>query len=176
MRWVLGIAGVLVLVVVVVAAIGLVLPKGHVASAAARYRASPDTVWAALTDVPGLASWRADLTKVETLPDRDGRRAWRETGKDGTVTYETVETDPPRRLVTRIADTGLPFGGSWTYELTPVDGGTRLTITERGEVYNPIFRFMARFVFGYTATMTGVLQSLGRKFGEDVRPEPSAAA
>ena len=41
------------------------------------------------------------------------------------------------------------------------------TITENGEIYNPFFRFMARFVFGYTATMETYLKALGKKFGED---------
>ena len=46
--------------------------------------------------------------------------------------------------------------------------GTRLTITERGEVYNPIFRFLSRFVFAQTATMESFLRGLGGKFGETV--------
>jgi hypothetical protein len=43
-----------------------------------------------------------------------------------------------------------------------------LTITERGQISNPVFRFMARYVFGYHATMQEYLASLGRKFGEPV--------
>ena len=59
----------------------------------------------------------------------------------------------------------------WTYELTPADSGTLLTITESGEVYNPIFRFISRFVIGHTGTMEGVLRALGTKHGETVTPE-----
>ena len=44
--------------------------------------------------------------------------------------------------------------------LEPTDAGTRVTITENGEIYNVFFRFMARFVFGYTATMDRVLDAL----------------
>ncbi len=43
--------------------------------------------------------------------------------------------------------------------------GTRLTITENGEVYNPIFRFMSRFVFGHTATMDQFLSDLKKRVG-----------
>ena len=60
----------------------------------------------------------------------------------------------------RIADPELPFGGTWTYELKPEGTGTRLVITERGEVYNPIFRFMSRFVFSRTATMEKMVADL----------------
>jgi hypothetical protein len=63
------------------------------------------------------------------------------------------------------------LGGTWTYELHPEFAGCRLTITEHGEVYNPIFRFFARFVFGHYATLESFLGALGQRFGEDVTIE-----
>jgi hypothetical protein len=60
----------------------------------------------------------------------------------------------------RIADPDLPFGGTWTYRLTPKGSGTRLAITEHGEVYNPLFRFVSRFVFGHTATVDRFIAAL----------------
>lgn len=176
MRWVIGIVGVVVLVVLAVVVVGMLLPKNHVASATARYRATPEQLWSAIYNVRALPTWRPGLTKVDILPDRNGHLTWRETGKDGTVTYEAIESEPPHRLVGKIADEKLPYGGTWTYEIAPEEGGTRLTITERGEIYNPVFRFMARFVFGYTSTMESVLRALGRKHGEEVTPEASRAA
>jgi uncharacterized protein YndB with AHSA1/START domain len=171
MRWVLGAVGAVVVVVAAVVVVGMLLPRSHVASVSASYRASPDALWTTLTDIPALPTWRPDLTRVEPLPDREGRRRWRETTKSGTVTYEVMEAEPPQRLVARIADEGLPYGGTWTYEILPAEGGSRLTITERGEIYNPLFRFMARYVFGYTSGMEAVLRALGRKHGEEVEPE-----
>jgi hypothetical protein len=41
----------------------------------------------------------------------------------------------------------LPFGGAWTLEVKPVAAGTELTITEDGEIYNPIFRVLSKVVF-----------------------------
>jgi len=171
MRWVLGIGGLLVLVVLTICAIGYMLPKSHVASASARFAAAPDSIWTSLTDVPAFPTWRPSLSRVELLPDENGERGWRELGKHDAVTYRVVESVPPRRLVTRIADQNLPYGGTWTYDLAPDRSGTRLTITENGEVYNPIFRFVSRFVLGYTSTMDGVLRALGAKHGEKVSPE-----
>jgi len=176
MRWVLGIVGLLVVLVVVVVAIGYTLPQSHVASSSATYRASPDSLWASLTEVAAFPTWRKGITRVEPLPDENGQRGWREHGGGDVVTYRIVEANPPRRLVSRIADQNLPYGGSWTYELTPAGSGTRLTITERGEIYNPVFRFVARFMLGYTATMDGVLRALGTKHGETVAPEPATAS
>jgi hypothetical protein len=74
---------------------------------------------------------------------------------------------PDRMLVGRIANTDLPFGGAWTYELTPAgEGLTTLRITEDGEVYNPIFRFVSRFVMGHEATMKQYLGAVGTRFAE----------
>ena len=76
-------------------------------------------------------------------------------------------TVPDRLLVGRIADANLPFGGSWTYELAPrAAGQTSLTITEDGEVYNPIFRFVSRFVMGHSATINQYLSDVGKRFPE----------
>jgi len=61
-----------------------------------------------------------------------------------------------------IASKDLPFGGRWEYDVAPDGNGSRLTITERGEVYNPIFRFMARFIFGYTKTIEEYQAALDR--------------
>jgi uncharacterized protein YndB with AHSA1/START domain len=171
MRWVLLIAGLLVLAILVVCVIGYMLPQSHVASASARFAAAPDSIWVSLTDVPAFPKWRPGVSRVELLSDDNGQRGWRELGKHDAVTYRVVESVPARRLVTRIADQNLPYGGSWTYELAPDGSGTRLTITERGEVYNPIFRFVSRFIMGYTATMEGMLRALGTKHGETVTPK-----
>jgi hypothetical protein len=69
-------------------------------------------------------------------------------------------------LVVRIADPKLPFGGTWTYEIAPIPKGSSLRIREDGEVYNPLFRFLSRFVFGHSATIDAYLKSLAKKFGE----------
>jgi hypothetical protein len=73
---------------------------------------------------------------------------------------------PQRRLVGKITDRKLPFGGTWTFEIAPVPEGATLRITENGFVSNPVFRFMSRFVFGYTDEMEKYLRSLAKKFGE----------
>jgi hypothetical protein len=46
-----------------------------------------------------------------------------------------------------------------------------LHITEDGEVYNPLFRFMQRVIFGPYGTLERYQRDLGRKFGDTVVPE-----
>jgi hypothetical protein len=169
----IGIVGGLAALVGLMALAGRRLPQGHVAARRARFRQTPKALWAVLTDVEAFPSWRSDLKRIERLPDRDGRPAWCEVGRHGRITFEQVAAEAPARLVGRIADPKLPFGGTWTYEIAPADGGSTVTITERGEIYNPVFRFLARYLFGYHATLENYLKALGKKFGEAVVPEPA---
>ena len=155
------ILGVIVALVLLLVAVGYALPVAHVATRDARLPVSPDRVFAAIRDVERFPSWRSDVKAVEVLATSPALR-WRERGSNGDIVFELEAADPPRRMVTRIADRSLPFGGAWTYELSPQEGGTRVVITEHGEVYNPLFRFMSRFVFGHTATIERYLEDLGK--------------
>jgi uncharacterized protein YndB with AHSA1/START domain len=162
----------LIVVAVMAAAVafaGWRLPQSHEASRQATFNAPPDAVWTAITDVEAFPSWRTDVKTVQRLPDRDGRKVWVEQGRSGRITMAVDRAEPPRLLVLRIADPDLPFGGTWTYEIAAAPGGSTLRITERGEIYNPIFRFMARFVFGYEATMAAYLQALDARLRAGMR-------
>jgi hypothetical protein len=64
--------------------------------------------------------------------------------------------------VTRIVGE-TAFGGTWTMAVERTPSGSRLTITERGEVYNPIFRTLSKFVFGHTSTMESCLKAAAKK-------------
>ena len=161
MKWILIGALVLAGVLIVVVVIGALLPKQHVASRSITLNASPDTVWNLISGPP---AWRPDVKSYQELPPQNGHRVWRETDKHGqTITYEAIETSAPTRLVTKIADPKLPFGGTWTYEIAQNGAGSSLTITENGEVYNPVFRFVSRFVMGHTATIDAYLKALQAK-------------
>jgi uncharacterized protein YndB with AHSA1/START domain len=160
----LFIVGAAIACLVLVAAIaGYALPKAHVASRNARLAAAPERVFAVLTDVDRYPAWRSDVRTVEVIAREPLR--WREHGSNGAITFEVQESSAPTRLVTRIADTSLPFGGTWTFALSAAaERGTAVTITENGEVHNPIFRFMSRFVFGHSATVERYLSDLRRQF------------
>jgi hypothetical protein len=160
-RTALVLLAVLCIMVAIVAVVGYALPQNHVASREAMVSATPEEVFAVLQDIEAYPKWRSDVTKVEVLA-RDPVPRWRERGSNGTITFEMQEAQRATRMVGRIADTSLAFGGSWTYVLTPDATGTRVSITENGEIYNPIFRFMSRFVFGQTATLDRYLADLVR--------------
>jgi len=167
MKLVLMIAIAVVLVIGAVAAIGAMLPKRHVASRSAVFHAGREPLYAL---VAGTQTWRPDVKACEAM-EKDGRRFQRETDKHGhTILYE-VEEPGPDRIVRRIASEDLPYGGRWTVTFAPKDDGTQVRITEEGEVYNPIFRFVSKFILGQTASIDAYLKAMGAAVGEDARIE-----
>jgi uncharacterized protein YndB with AHSA1/START domain len=174
MKWAFIIIGSLVGLVVLIAIVGAMLPRDHVASMTTTIPAPADRVWAALIDVGAYPTWRSDVQRVEILSQPPAPLSWREHSKQGAMTLAVESFEPPRRMVARIADKGLPFGGAWEYVVAPDSADrakTRVTVTERGYVSNPIFRFVSRFVMGHYSTLDSYLRALGRKFGGEVTPE-----
>ena len=164
------ILGAAILLTAIVAIVGSRLPKEHKATRSILLRQSPESVYAVIRDFGSAPSWRSDLKSIEVHEQANGKVHFREHGSNGTVNYELSEDIPDQKLVSRILDTDLGYSGKWTYELIPEGGGTRVRITEDGEVSNVIFRFMSRYVFGQTATLDAYLTSLAKRFGEDAKP------
>jgi uncharacterized protein YndB with AHSA1/START domain len=154
-------------IVLIVLLVGWSLPVKHTATGEATFKSSPDSLYQVITDVDRFPQWRSSVKSAERLPDGAGKKRFREVGSDGTILYEVDSAVPGQRLVTKIADRSLPFGGSWTFELIPRGDSTTLRITEDGEVYNPIFRFVSRFVFGHTATIDKYLADVRKVTGNN---------
>jgi hypothetical protein len=165
MKWVLIILGILAFLIALAAAVGAMTPRDHHATRKARFKQPPEALYQAIA---GPSGWRSDVKGFGQLADG---KWWEQDSHGQKITYELVEDSPPVRRVVRIADRTLPFGGTWTFEIARVDGGADLRVSEDGEIYNVIFRFMARFFFGYTSTIEGYLRDLGKKFGEAVAIE-----
>ncbi len=161
----------LVLLIAIVVLIGALLPRDHVATRAATFRQPPEKLFAVVRDFAALPTWRADVKSVELLPPHDGTVRYREVTRHGPIAYRVKEERVGERLVMEIADDNLPYGGTWTFEFGRTGNGATVRITERGFVKPALFRFLARFVFGYTTSLEQYLRALGKKFGEDVTPQ-----
>ncbi len=170
MNWLLPAIAALVVMAGLVALIGTTLPVKHRATRKARYRASPEALYAVIAGPP---DWRTGVRSFGVLPEKDGRRQWWEEDTHGQkITFELVEDVPARRLAIRMADPNLPFGGTWSFDIAPAPGGgAELRITEDGEIYNVVFRFLARYFFGYTASIEGYLRDLAVKFDDTIAIE-----
>jgi hypothetical protein len=150
----------------VIAVVGLFLPRKHTASRAASFRAAPVVVYGVISDVARGAEWRPGITAIDMLSEGDQGVRFREHGPNGAITFRVEDAVPGKTFVTRIDDTDLAFGGAWTFALEPSGAGTSLTITEDGEIYNPIFRVLSRFFFSPTKTMEVYLAALKTRLGE----------
>jgi hypothetical protein len=167
LKLLLAAVGILLLTLVAILGIGAALPRFHEVSRTAQVEQPPDVIWAAITGTP---NWRRNVKKYDVLPPLNGRRHWREIDQHGTaITYVEERAEKPHLLVTRIADDNLPFGGTWTYEIKPMQDGSTVTITERGEVKNPIYRFVSKFVIGQGATLEEYLRALSARFGQPLK-------
>ncbi len=162
-RWIVFVGVAVVGLIVTALAWGTRLPVAHVAQVGRVVPGSPNEVWRAITDVRAFPEWRPDVDRVEVIGEDDGSVSWTERGSGGALSFETVERLPPQRLVTRILPEGQAFGGTWTYALRAQEGGTWVEIREDGEIYNPIFRVVARYLIGYEGTAERYLDALARR-------------
>jgi hypothetical protein len=133
------IAIVIVGLVAVVVGIGSMLPRTHKASRTLRVKRSPADVWPVVMQV----------TQASDVP------------------VDVLDSRPPNRLVTRVTEKEKNFGGTWTIDFAPVDGGSTVTVTEDGWVANPVFRFVSRLIIGHHATMDGMLKQVAKTLNEE---------
>jgi hypothetical protein len=175
-RWTGTIFFALVFIFLTIAGIGTTLPVDHHAWCTAAYRRSVPFLFAAVEADDTSVNWRSSIKSAVLLSGRGPSAVWRETDAYGkTLTFRTLADDGKSKLVRQIDfEPGSAFAGTWTYMFLP--GGlmaghrrynlTVLTITEDGQIYNPVFRFMGRYVVGYTQSMRTYLLDLGRMAAE----------
>lgn len=148
-----------------VLAVGWSLPEHHIARGQRIVGASPQAVWDRITDFEHAVDWRSGLESVTNVSGREVA-TYEEQSEFGVIRFEVVESVAPERLRTRVIENS-DFGGTWTYELRTVDGGTDVSITEDGEIFNPLFRVITRFVLGYDATLNAYLDDLEQSFAPE---------
>ena len=167
-KWLLVLVIVLAVAVGLIGAIGLALPKAHEATRSARITAPAEAIYPVLITPEGYPQWRPDVERVERL-DSD---RFREFGENGPMVFRILQRTPPSRVVVALDDPEQPFSGTWTIELGQEADGTRVRITERGEVPNPFFRAIARMMMLPTDSIEAYLRNLGRRFNQDVTIDP----
>ena len=161
-KWLAAIVAVPVGLGILVYGIGALLPRDHVARADKVVSAPPAAVAALVRDVEAQPRWRSGVASIEVLQRRENSLRYVERSGSDAITFDFAEEERDARFRSVIADPALPFGGAWTITLAPAPGGTRVSIEERGEVRDPLYRFFSRFVFGHEATMRTWLADLER--------------
>lgn len=193
MRWILWSITLFMLLLGAVVIAGGLVAREHQIVRTVALAAPPAAVFATIADLEAMSAWRPEVARVERVPDApdgddafggddaskvddasdaddasgaDGLPAtYRELGVRGAVTWTVVEAHPPARLTLRIEGAGPGFEGTWVFDVASASAGTRLTITERGEIENPLFRFLSRFVVGYGNGLDAYVAALSRHLG-----------
>ncbi len=105
------------------------MPQPLPISASVVVAASPDAVWAVVSDVTRMPEWSPELRRLFVLGAREPRVGMRLLGinRRGYAAWPTTSTvvrfEPGRAVAWKTRESGA----TWTYELEPVEGGTRVT-------------------------------------------------
>lgn len=152
-----GIAS-LVALVAAVAIYGSTQPREHQVARTVVLPQSPAEVFAIVSRPADYPCWRPEVSRIQILSHTPLRYV--EHTDDGAVRYAVDEAVPDERLVVRIADDDLLYGGAWTFEVEPEGQGTALTITERGFVDNVVVRGMAAMLMDPSASIVAMQTAL----------------
>lgn len=153
---------------------GLATPRSHVASRTIELTAAPLKVWSVIHTVADYSDWRDDIQSVTIASNDGGPLRWTEVGRQRSVSYVATVVEPPHRFTSQIADEDLGYSGEWEFVITPTERGTRVTITESGQVGNPIFRFFGTHFVGFTREIDAYLRDLALHLGERAKPQAVA--
>ncbi len=163
----IALVGLILLLVGSMGIVGSLLPATHTASVSVELGKPRAEVWKLIDDVNDFPNWLPGINKVEVLPEREGRRVFRQTqGRNSFVLEETVKREP--EIVTRtIADDNNMLTGSWEHVFEDMGGGrTRLTVKETGKVNSAIPRAMMKLFFGHEYYLKQFAKAMREKCGQ----------
>ncbi|MFK0003844.1 SRPBCC family protein [Paenarthrobacter sp. NPDC090520] len=113
----------------------------HTTSLTQHVNASPEKVWAVISDIPGSAGTISGIDAIQMLTDGpygEGTR-WKETrtmmGRQETVEMWVSHTDPPRSTTVKALQGGADY--TTRFALNGRDGGTDITLTFGAEILKP---------------------------------------
>ncbi|MBN9130353.1 MAG: SRPBCC family protein [Paenarthrobacter ureafaciens] len=113
----------------------------HTTTLTQHIKASPEKVWAVISDIPGSAATLTGIDSVQMLsegPYGEGTR-WKEArtmmGRQETVEMWVAEADPPRSTTVKAHQGGAAY--TTRFSLAGRDAGTDLTLTFGAEVLKP---------------------------------------
>jgi len=112
--------------------------------------APPDAVWRLVSDVVRMGEWSPECRKVRLLGAKRPGLGVRMVGlnRRGLAVWPTlsriVRFDPGRAVAWKTRESGA----TWTYELEPAEGGTRLTGRRDLAAYTTLTRVAAPLIGG----------------------------
>ena len=136
MYWILFVMAAMAAIVIAIIIGGLATPREHVVARSMVAPVAHDALWTAVRD------------SIE----------------HGSTSFTVRNEERPFHLVADRLDDNLQPNGTWTWHLQPEGAGTRLTMTERASVENPVARFIAIYA-GYTQQLDRYLHEVAGQLG-----------
>ena len=122
---------------------GLLLPKTTEAKRTVMIHQPVDRVFSAVADVGRQSEWRTDIGKVELA--EDGRSLVEHTRAGDRIVFQLEDSRPNELFaISYVAARG--FSGEWVGRFTASSEGTRLDVTERVTIPNPLVRLVGRII------------------------------
>lgn len=152
----------LVLAGVGMCAYGHSKPEGHTASGSEIIKAPLADVFALEADIKKRPEWMEQVKEVRDYKEgENGTASWLEVWNDGNeFDMKLAANAKDKMLRFEIRDRNEVFNGSWTLDFEAVEGGTRVTITEQGNIPNAFVRGMFHLVASPDDTLKQHLQIL----------------
>jgi len=165
MYWILLVmAGIVSLVIAVVVG-GVITPRAHEVSRTMLLPAPIASVWAVIRDVAHYAEWRDGVVSSEIVDADQSQLRWCESSDVGVLTFGVTMDHPMTDFSARVLDRDLAYTREWSWRLTSTGDGTRVTMTERGEVPNVISRFIVAHITGHARGVDRYLKDLTHRVG-----------
>lgn len=105
------------------------MPKPLPIAASVEVDASPDAVWAVVSDVTRMPEWSPELRRLFVIGSKEPRVGMKLVGVNRRgyavwpTTSKVVRFEPGRAVAWKTRESGA----TWTYELEPTATGTRIT-------------------------------------------------
>ena len=155
-KWIaLAVAGA-AFVLVLVTVIGFFRSPLLAAEASVEIARPPSQVWDFLSNMENVPRWSTEVKNVTKVSDEPKR--YRMTGTGGTADVEIITFEPPRRYVSRMAESAMGTSGEWEITVEPVEAGARVTSRMKMRLDNPFLRGMALFLDAARAERATLLE------------------
>lgn len=139
--------------------------------------APPARVWALVSDLPAMARWSPQTFRTFLRGSGKGAKMIN-INKAGWRIWPTTsmikEFEPDKRLMFKVRENNA----RWSYDLEPLDGGTRTRIVETRDVSggtSGISHFLIEKFFGGNTNFESVLESDMKKTLQRIKTEVEAS-
>lgn len=97
----------------------------------------PSMLWPIMINHAKEKDWRNNVLEVVKMPNIDGKAVWKEIHRNKEVfMLQTLLSDTSQFTLERKIINHKKYGGTYYFQITEDEGGSRLTIKHEGEVYN----------------------------------------